>query len=169
MTFPDSSFDYVIAGFIGWDDYFDFVSCQPIAENILMAQMLRVLKKNGRIGLSSWVKQEDLDRMKDFLNSHSIECRRNYCIETKKGWRVLARSLGLRNVRFSTDIFTYTYPSAALWWREMMDYNWVRGVDNKEAVPESVVSDAFAAIQSCATEGGGVTFSRSALLLTATK
>ncbi|MDF1537380.1 MAG: class I SAM-dependent methyltransferase [Candidatus Thorarchaeota archaeon] len=167
--FPDSNFDYVIAGFIGWDDYFDFKKGEFVADDVLTKEILRVLKPGGYFGLSTWLNQEDLDWMKRFLNSHDIECRTNYHAEHEEGWRIIMKDKGLINLRFVVEIFYYTYPSVDNWWKEMMDYNWIEDKENGEFITSDIKSDARGAIKEHMTGDGGVRFSRTAIFMTAEK
>ena len=167
--FPDASFDYVIAGFIGWDNYFDFSQCKYVAEDVLTKEIVRVLKPGGNFGLSTWLKQQDLDWMKWFLNSHDIECRTNYSTEHEEGWRIIMGDVGFSNLRFVTEIYHYTYPSVDDWWREMMDYNWIDDTEDKEIITDTIKASALDAVKEHMTDTGGVRFSRTAIFMTAQK
>ena len=169
LDFPDASFDYVIAGFIGWDDFFDFESNKFVADDVLTKQIVRVLKPNGRFGLSTWLRQEDLDWMRWFLNSHGIECNKNYHAEYEEGWRIIMRESGLNNLWFLKEDYQYTFRTKEFWWKEMTDYNWIEGHDDCEVLTESIKRDAFEDITDHETDSGGVRFSRTALFMTANK
>jgi len=167
--FSDASFDYVIAGFIGWDDYFDFKTLKFVAEDVLTKEILRLLKPGGRFGLSTWLNQQDLDWVKRFLNSHDIECRSNYSSEHEEGWRIIMKDTGLTNLRFVTEIYHYTFPTVDFWWKEMMDYNWIEDTDDSEVITPEIKSKAFEAIKEHMTDDGGILFSRTAIFMTAQK
>ena len=167
--FPDAHFDYAIAGFIGWDDYFDFKKGKFVAEDVLTKEILRVLKPGGHFGLSTWLNQEDLDWMKQFLNSHDIECRANYSAEHEEGWRTIMADTSLTDLRFVTEIYHYTFPTADFWWKEMMDYNWIDDKEDREVITEDIKSSAFEAVKDHMTDDGGVRFSRTAIFMTAQK
>ncbi|MBN2230276.1 MAG: class I SAM-dependent methyltransferase [Candidatus Thorarchaeota archaeon] len=167
MDFPDASFDYVIAGFIGCDDYFDFTTNTFVAEDVLTKQIVRVLKPGGRFGLSTWLVQEDLDWMKRFFNDHGLECRTNYHAEHEDGWRAIMRAAGLEDLWFLEEAYRYTYPTLELWWKEMLDYDWFEGQKNSDVIDESMVQDAHRRIKKHATENGCIRFGRKAIFLTA--
>jgi SAM-dependent methyltransferase len=169
MDFPDASFDHVIAGFIGWDDFFDFESNKFVADDVLTKQIVRVLKPNGRFGLSTWLRQEDLDWMKQFLDSHGIECRRNYHPEHEEGCRIIMRESGLNDLWFLKEDYQYIFPTKEFWWKEMTDYNWIEGRDAYEVLTESIKRDAFEDITDRETDSGGIRFIRTALFMTANK
>ena len=166
---PDASFDYVIAGFIGWDDYFDFNTLEFVTEDVLTKEILRVLKSGGYFGLSTWLNQKDLDWMKRFLNSHDIECRTNYHVEHEEGWRAIMKDIGLTDLRFVIEIYHHTYPSVDDWWREMMDYSWIEDQDDSEIIVSDIKLDAYRAIKEHMTDDGGVRFSRTAIFMTSQK
>lgn len=166
---PDVSFDYVIAGFIGWDDYFDFKKGEFVAEDVLTKEILRVLKPGGYFGLSTWLSQEDLDWMKRFLNSHDIDCRTNYHAEHEEGWRIIMKDKGLTDLRFVVEVLHYAYPSVDFWWKEMMDYNWIEDKDDSEIITEKIKPDAFRTIKEHMTNDGRVQFSRTAIFMTSQK
>ena len=166
--FADDSFDYVTAGFIGWDDYFDFQTLEYKKADDLMRAVCRLLKPDGKFGMSTWLCQEDLDWMYDFLTSHSIKSKRNYHIENEKGWRIILSNSGFQDIRVLTKSVTYTYDSVDFWWKEMMDYDWPIEGKNSEVITNAIKKEAFNLIQNRLGEGGGVPFTRDAIVVTAT-
>ena len=165
--YEDDSFDCVTAGFIGWDNYFDFDSLRYKAPDDLMSAVCRILKPGGQFGMSTWLLQEDLDWMYDFLRSHSIDCKRNYHIENEEGWRIILTEAGFGDINISTSSASFTYHSIDFWWQEMMDYDWLPEGENSERITETIKDDAYTSIQNRTTEDGGVPFRRDALLVTA--
>ena len=167
--FDGNSFDCVTAGFIGWDDYFDFDTLEYKKADALMKAVCRLLKPGGKFGMSTWLLQEDLDWMYDFLTSQSIECKRNYHIENEKGWKIILSKAEFQNIRVLTRSATYTYNSVDFWWKEMMDYDWPVDGKNSEKITDSIKKKAFSLIQDRLKEGGGVPFTRDAIFVTATQ
>ncbi|MFX1605501.1 MAG: class I SAM-dependent methyltransferase [Promethearchaeota archaeon] len=167
--FESHSFDCVTAGFIGWDDYFDFETLEYKKPDELMSSICRLLKTGGKFGMSTWLMQEDLDWMYGFLNAHSIDCRRNYHIENEGGWRIILTKAGFQDIRVLVKSATYTYPSVDSWWKEMMDYDWIINGLNSEVITDSIKRDAYAAIQNLLIKDGGVPFKREAIFVTAVK
>jgi ubiquinone/menaquinone biosynthesis C-methylase UbiE len=126
MTFTDGSFDLVIAGFIGWDDCYDFESCEFKKRDRKLEEILRVLKNGGRVGFSGWISQEDGDWMKElvrrYLPSDSFSDEGNrpsvpdaFSKETSKGWQRLLSSLRLKEVRVSEETAEFTYRDEDEW------------------------------------------------------
>ena len=165
--FEEHSFDCVTAGFIGWDDYFDFQTLEYKKPDDLMGAICRFLKPGGLFGLSTWLLQEDLDWMYGFLSAQSIESKRNYSAETEKGWKKILSLAGFQNIRGYTQSASFTYETSDLWWNEMMDYNWPVTGNNSDVITGSVKTAAFNSIQERQTETGGIPFKRKALLVTA--
>jgi SAM-dependent methyltransferase len=167
--FERHSFDCVTAGFIGWDDYFDFEALEYKKSDELIRSICRLLKPGGKFGLSTWLLQEDLDWMYKFLKSHSIETRRNYHIENEEGWRIILSKAGFYEIRVLTELATYAYDSIDFWWKEMMDYDWPVAGKNSDVITNEIKNDAFASIQRRITKEGGIPFKRKAIFVTAIK
>jgi len=169
LKFDDNTFDYVSAGFIGWDDWFDFDTCEFIDQDLMMSEIRRVLRPNGTFGYSTWLCQYDLDWMYQFLTSHGIDAKTNYSIENEAGWRKIMSNVGLKEQRFFSESVSYTYKSIDFWWKEMMDYTWVKEKENSVVITESIKNEAFELIQSHLTNDGGIPFKRDALFALGTK
>jgi len=163
--FDYHSFDYVTAGFIGWDDYFDFQAHKYKKEDLLMAEISRVLRPGGLFGISTWLLQEDLDWMYQFLERHSILCKTNYHIEDEKGWRDIMSASGFIDVQVMYESASYTYESIEAWWKEMRSYDWVLEGKDDDVITDSLKDDAFSSIQAHVVDEGGVQFKRNALFV----
>ena len=170
MGLDDNSFDYAIAGFVGWGNWFDFQLCEFKEPDLLMEEIYRVLKSGGKLGVSTWVLQGDLDWMKQFLASHSIPSKLNYSRENEKGWRMIMSSAGFRNLRFATKTIYHTHTSIGSWWDYMMRrYRWVEEQEDSEMITDSVRAQAFNSVQGHVTDAGGVRFKKTALIILGTK
>ena len=164
--YEDDSFDYITAGFIGWDNYYDFDSLKYKKQDDLMSEITRLLKPDGKFGMSTWLLQEDLDWMYAFLSSYSIDCKRNYHLENKEGWRMILTQAGFQDIRVFEKSATFDYPSVEFWWKEMMDYSWLLEGENSEQITDSIKKDAFLSIKEHSTHEGKVRFKRDALFTT---
>jgi SAM-dependent methyltransferase len=170
MTFANDYFDCVVAGFIGWDNYFDFKNLEyRVKDDPMIREIKRVLKPGGIFGLSTWLVQKDLDWMYELLNSNSISCRTCYSAENEAGWKIIMEKAGFREVRFFPRSVAFTYTSKDEWWKEMRDYDWT--IDNKdnELITDTIKEQAYKSVQKYATEDGGVKFTRQALIVTGQK
>jgi SAM-dependent methyltransferase len=165
--FEDLSFDCVTAGFIGWDDYFDFQTLEYKQPDDLMEAICRLLKPEGTFGMSTWLLQEDLDWMYEFLSAQSIECQRNYSVENETGWKKILSIAGFQNIRGYTRQASFTYETLEFWWKEMMDYDWPVTGENSDVITDAIKAAAFESLQERLTETGGIPFRREALFVTA--
>jgi ubiquinone/menaquinone biosynthesis C-methylase UbiE len=161
--YENGTFDCITAGFIGWDNYYDFDSLEYKKPDDLMNEISRLLKTNGKFGMSTWLLQEDLDWMYDFLSSHSIECKRNYHVENEEGWRKILAEAGFYDISTSESSATFAYPSVDSWWKEMMDYDWLVERENMEEITDSIRKEAFSLIKNRMNNEGKVPFKRDAL------
>lgn len=166
-VFENQSFDCITAGFIGWDDYFDFQTLEYKKPDDLIASICRLLKSGGKFGMSTWLLQEDLDWMYEFLSSQSIRCRHNYHVENEEGWRRILSRAGFYDIRVDTRSASFTYNTIDFWWREMMDYDWLIEGKNNDVITDSIKDTAFESIKERMTKAGGISFKRDALLVTA--
>ena len=161
--FPDSYFDCITAGFIGWNDYFDFEKNKYTKPDLLMKEITRLLKPSGIFGISTWLLQEDLDWMYMLLTSQSIESKRNYHIENEQGWRNILTEWEYTNIQIFIESVTYAYESKDFWWKEMTDYDWIEEDSNQEII-ESMKNLAFEKIKS-KIKNGRIPFTRRALFV----
>jgi ubiquinone/menaquinone biosynthesis C-methylase UbiE len=167
MQFSDGSFDVVIAGFIGFDNYFDFVKCEPIKENTFIEQMIRVLKPGGKAAFSTWTMQEDTDYIYGVLSSAWQDMEKPFSKENEKGWRVILSSFGLEDVRIIHDSLAYAFPSLKAWWDEVSNYGWREPIEtaaeNTGSTQEEITLQIFDNLGNHLKEDGSVVFRRNAL------
>ncbi len=181
MTFADDSFDFVIAGMIGWDDCYDFESCEFKKRDRKLEEILRVLKHGGRVGFTGWISQEDGDWMKESVRRclpsgrFSDEGNRPsvpdaFSKETSTGWQRLLSSLGLKEIRVSEETGEFTYRDEEEWWREMLDAGWKNHVEKieKGGLLDGLRDEAASLLQRH-TDSKGVHFRRSAVFALGTK
>jgi SAM-dependent methyltransferase len=131
MDFEDESFDFVISGFIGWDDSFDFEKGEYIAQDKMMGEIYRVLKNGGRIGISGWnfAGENLLMRQLLFRYLPSDSPHRKDVIawshtETDKGWHKILETAGFVDIKTVIEHYDCVYSSEEEWWSEVMDLDW---------------------------------------------
>jgi ubiquinone/menaquinone biosynthesis C-methylase UbiE len=180
-TFADGSFDFVIAGLIGWDDCYDFGSCEFKKRDRRLEEILRVLKNGGRVGFTGWISQEDGDWMQElilrYLPADSLNEEGNrprvpdaFSKETSKGWQRLLSSLGLKETRVSEETGEFTYRDEEEWWKEMLDAGWKNHVEKieKAGLLDSLRSEATSLLQRH-RDNMGIHFERSVVFALGTK
>ncbi|MFX0066588.1 MAG: class I SAM-dependent methyltransferase [Candidatus Hermodarchaeota archaeon] len=137
MTFTENSFDYILSGFIGFGDVFDFKAHKYRKDNKKLSEMLRVLKKGGKVGISTWLLQEDLEWLgiliKQYLlqeggtkNLAEIESiPTSYSKESVEGFRKIMLDAGFQNVEVFVEEFKIVYQDEEEWWDTMLRVGWI--------------------------------------------
>ncbi|NHI84081.1 MAG: class I SAM-dependent methyltransferase [Candidatus Thorarchaeota archaeon] len=131
MSFEDESFDFAISGFIGWDNYFDFEEDKHIAEDAIMSEVFRVLKKGGIVGFSGWAKADASVIMRKLLltylpsdSFHISNVKAWSHTETKRGWEKILSKAGFVNIKTWVEEYDMVYSSKDEWWQEVVDLDW---------------------------------------------
>ncbi|MCK5151224.1 MAG: methyltransferase domain-containing protein [Candidatus Thorarchaeota archaeon] len=169
---PDNHFDYAISGFLGWGHCFDFSKGIFSGPDLVMRETLRVLKPGGRIGISTWLLQEDTEWMEEFVRSYSHPARRVYSKETIEGWELIENNSGMVGTLLLPERVEYTYPTVDAWWHEMVSYGWYGQLESlskeKGISSEDIKKDAIERVEDKRT-GEGVTFGRKVLFFLGSK
>ncbi|NHI89991.1 MAG: class I SAM-dependent methyltransferase [Candidatus Thorarchaeota archaeon] len=167
MSFNDASFDYIVSGFIGWGRRYDFEKNEYKYQDLVMSEILRVLRAGGKVGISTWLFQEDSEWIMKLVQPYLPSAPVGYSKETRAGWDVI-----MSNAEFSScDIITfdldYVYPSVHDWWHQMMNYGWQYTI---ESIPiderpglDELYQTALDTLGKHLTEEKGVTFRKSVL------
>jgi ubiquinone/menaquinone biosynthesis C-methylase UbiE len=136
ITFDENSFDYVVSGFLGFDDIFDFDNHKYRTENSIMKHIYRVLKKDGIAGFSTWLQQGDLDclrnlikkYLKDHTNATSLEIANvpvSYSNETSIGFEKLLLDVEFKDIKIMIENFVLRYPTTDVWFETMKNVGWI--------------------------------------------
>ncbi len=167
MEFDNEFFDVVIAGFIGFDNYFDFDRCEPIKENTFIQQMVRVLRPGGKAGFSTWTLQEDTDYIYGLLSRAWPDMEKPFSKENERGWRTIMASFGLEDVRIIHDSIAFPFPTLKDWWDEVSDYGWKERIktvaESTGSTSEAVTQQIFDNLGDHLKQDGSVVFRRDAL------
>jgi SAM-dependent methyltransferase len=146
LGFPPEIFDSVLANFVGWDYCFDFDRMEFIAPDCRMAEIMRVLKPGGQVGIGFWVEQCDIDWIADAFKRYLPECGENteermlsYGIENPKGYEIIFKNSGFDNIRVHVETTTFISPDEATWWRQMKQ----AASDYFEKIPDVVDIESF--------------------------
>jgi len=144
MGLQDSSFDVVLCGFMGWNDCFDFALGEFKRADARMKEIWRVLRAGGRVWISAWEEQGDLDWMEETLvrylpsilsDRKFIEHRPiGYSKESAAGYDIILRSAGFKNIDISHEQAEFVSASEEEWWQQMNNLGWRRYLVTTENV-----------------------------------
>lgn len=139
LGFLPETYDSVLANFVGWDDCFDFDRLEFTAPDSKMAEIMRVLKPGGQVGIGSWIEQCDIDWITEAFKRYLPECEEatgkrmlSYAKENVKGYEAILRNSGFRNIHIHVETTTFVSPDPATWWRQMQQ----AACDYFEKMPE---------------------------------
>jgi ubiquinone/menaquinone biosynthesis C-methylase UbiE len=126
LGFLPETFHSVLANFIGWDHCFDFDRMEFTAPDRRMAEIMRVLKPGGQIGIGSWIKQCDIDWIAEAFKRHlpeyvnaTVKNISSYLKENPEGYEIVLRSSGFHNISVHVETTTFISPDAVTWWQQM--------------------------------------------------
>lgn len=146
LGFPPEIFDSVLANFVGWDYCFDFDRMEFIAPDCRMAEIMRVLKPGGQVGIGFWIEQCDINWVADALKRYLPQCMEtaekrmlSYGIENPKGYETILQNSGFENISVHVETTTFVSPDEATWWRQMKQ----AACDYFEKIPDSVEMESF--------------------------
>ena len=135
MGFEPESYDLALCGFVGWDDYYDFLQNEFTGTDPRVQEVYRVLRDGGCVGLSSWKRQADLDWMQDILSEYypSLVTGENgdvgkqplvYSQEHPVGLEQILKSAGFKNFQVNEEIAEFVVPDEETWWQQMQSVGW---------------------------------------------
>jgi len=126
LGFLPETYDSVLANFVGWDYCFDFDRMEFTAPDSRMAEIMRVLKPGGQVGIGFWVEQLDIDWIAEAFKRYLPECEEananqitSYGKENPKGYEAILRNSGFHSIRIHVETTTFVSPDTATWWRQM--------------------------------------------------
>lgn len=136
LIYKDESFDYITSGFIGFNNEFDFVNHQYRKKNTKLNNFYRVLKSGGKVGISTWLEQEDLECLRtliqsyleNYTNSTKEEIQSvpiSYSKESIKGFHKIMDDAGFRDIEIFAEEFVLHYQSVEEWFNMMKRVGWI--------------------------------------------
>ena len=146
LGFPPETYDSVLANFVGWDYCFDFERMEFNAPDDRMAEIMRVLKPGGQVGIGFWIEQCDIEWIVDAFKRYLPECEAtteqrmlSYGKENPEGYEIILRNCGFENIDVHVETTTFVSPDEGTWWRQMKQ----AVSDYFRKVPDSVDMQSF--------------------------
>jgi len=138
LDFPDCQFDQVLCGFVGWSYCFDFDTLEFAGPDVRLTEIARVLKPGGRVGISSWSKQEDLDwlgeqfrsYLPDYVADHEEEdIVTVYSRENAMGLERILLAGGFQEIEIIAETAAFISTDEEEWWLQMWGAGWKEYID----------------------------------------
>jgi len=138
LGFMYGLFDRVLCGFVGWNYCFDFVRLKFTSPDTILAEISRVLRAGGRVGISSWAKQEDLDwlgeQFRRYLPEYVADQKMGsaitvYSKENAKGLERVLREGGFQNIGIATETAEFVSTDEEEWWWQVWGAGWQEHID----------------------------------------
>jgi SAM-dependent methyltransferase len=146
LGFLPEVFHNVLANFVGWDYCFDFERLEFNTPDRRMAEIKRVLKPGGQVGIGFWIEQCDIDWLvcgfKKYLPAFvkpGEERMLSYGIENPRGYEIILQNSGFDNIQVHVERTTFISPDEKTWWRQMKK----AASDYFEKIPDSVEVQSF--------------------------
>ena len=117
LKFRNNYFDLITCGFIGFDRYYNFDNNKfhQDQNNLLMKELYRVLKYRGKIVLSTWKLQEDLEIVAEMARDSSKFS--GYSKEHEQGLKFLMQDAGFTDIQLDMIDYYRVYDSLDEWWK----------------------------------------------------
>jgi ubiquinone/menaquinone biosynthesis C-methylase UbiE len=126
LGFPSETYDSVLANFVGWDYCFDFDRMEFTAPDSRMAEIMRVLKPGGQVGIGFWIEQSDIEWIVEAFRRYLPQCEEvvgnqmlSYGKENPQGYEAILRNSRFHSIRIHVETTTFVSPDATTWWRQM--------------------------------------------------
>ena len=111
LVFRDSTFDVVLSGF-------SYVYSS-------LKEVLRVLRKDGLFGLSSWSALGDMNCMAEFVKKYLPISVEDVCHhDTPEALKTLLLKAGFSEVRVFVETQEFVFKDEEQWWEEMLSSGW---------------------------------------------
>jgi ubiquinone/menaquinone biosynthesis C-methylase UbiE len=139
LGFADRSFDRVLCGNLGWDYCFDFFGMNFKGPDTRLAEISRVLRNGGRIGISSWVAREDIS----WFGEQFMRCFPEYVAgweqehgevfrvyrESVDGYAKILTAGGFQDIQGCTETEDFVSTDEEEWWGQVWGAYWWEHID----------------------------------------
>jgi ubiquinone/menaquinone biosynthesis C-methylase UbiE len=138
LGFMNGLFDRVLCGFVGWCYCFDFVRQEFTSPDTRLAEISRVLRAGGWVGISSWAKQGDLDwlgeQFRKYLPAYVADQEMEsvitvYSKENAKGLERILRVGGFQDIEIATETAEFVSTDEEEWWWQVWGAGWQEHID----------------------------------------
>ena len=126
LGFPSATYDSVLANFVGWDYCYDFERMEFTAPDSRMAEIRRVLKPGGQVGLGFWIEQADLDWMAGAFQRYLPQGEgatgkriTPYGKENPEGYEAILHYSGFHDISIHVETTNFATRDTTMWWRQM--------------------------------------------------
>jgi SAM-dependent methyltransferase len=183
LGFEDGSFDLALCGFVGWDYCFDFVRGESIGPDTRLEEIRRVLKAGGRVGFSSWERQDDIEWMEEMFlrhfpsiaSDHEKDVGRRplvYSKESTEGFQKILRNGGFEAIEIFKEKAEFVSTDEEEWWEQMRRVGWYRYFERIEGVSSEELHRFKKAVFSALhhyKQADGIHFTKSVFFVFGTK
>jgi len=138
LGFMNGLFDRVLCGFVGWCYCFDFERQEFTGPDTILAEISRVLRAGGQVGISSWAKQEDLDwlgeQFRRYLPAYVADQMMGsaitvYSKENAKGLERVLREGGFQDIEIAIETAEFVSTDEEEWWCQVWGAGWQEHID----------------------------------------
>jgi ubiquinone/menaquinone biosynthesis C-methylase UbiE len=158
--FRENSFDVALCGFVGWDHCFDFVLDRFTGPDTRSKEITRVLNTGGRVGISSFERQDDIEWMEETLGRYLPDLVR----------KILSRA-GFKDIQIHRMQADFVSADEETWWRQMEQVGWRRYLKESDTMGpgalEQLKANVFRDLQRH-KDGEGIHFTKWVFLAFAT-
>lgn len=178
LGFPEASFDFVLSGFMGWYDCFDFAHGSYTRPDKKGKEILRALKNGGKVAICSWERQEDLRWMEDaflrnfpplaedpdYIENHPI----GMAIENPDGYQIIMKGAGFKNIEIFNEEAEFFSATEEDWWEQMRSVGWARffkKVEDGGAETLTRIKEAIFRELQAHKHPGGIYFTKSVFII----
>jgi len=91
-----------------------------------MAEIMRVLKPGGQVGIGTWIEQCDLEWIVKAFRRYLPRCEQAagermiaYGKENPQGYEAILRSSGFDDIQVRVETTAFASSDTATWWRQM--------------------------------------------------